>query len=197
MANRSFNQELNSLVKGLALLEGHVDIGASGATSNLKGTGIRSVARVAAGVYKVILSDPYHRFLGFNANTSSVVGSATTDLNDVTNGNMYVITVVGDATVAQWVASGVPAGITPAVGVAFVGITATVAGTTSKVGVCTEATVEGFEMLGDPNATINNSTSPHFYFQTMHTAAAADPADGSKIDFSVLLRVSSVKGAGE
>jgi len=197
MANRWFQESLNNLVKGLTVLEGHVNIGASGAASDLQGNGIASVERVAAGVYKVVLSDPYHRFLGFNANTRSVVGSATTDLDDVSTGGVYVITVVGDATRAQWTASGLPASVTPAVGAAFVGVTASAAGTTSKVGICTEATVEGFEILGDPNMTINNAASPHFYFQTMHTAAAADPADGSALDFSVLLRVSSVTGKGE
>jgi hypothetical protein len=203
MANRWFGQELNNLVKGLTLLEGHVTIGGSGATSALQGSGIASVTRMAAGVYKCVLSDPYNRFLGLQASVSSVVDTPA-DLDTVTNGNIYVITTVGDATAAQWVASGVPAAVTPAVGVVFVGITASVSGTTSKVAALLTAANQGIEIAGDPNASINQSASPHFYFRTMGATAAgdttlvpADPASGSKLHFAVLLRVSSVKGSGE
>jgi hypothetical protein len=90
------------------------------------------------------------------------------------------------------------------VGVVFVGITVSAAGTTSRVAALLTAASQGVEIAGDPNASVNQSASPHFYFRTMGSTGAgdttlvpADPVSGSKLHFQVLLRVSSVKGAGE
>ena len=87
MANRTFQTNLNSLVKGLTKLFAVVDIGATGACtlrawnpktrayadaptatgSNRYQTGeegIHSISRTSAGLYNLLLHDTYNRLLG-------------------------------------------------------------------------------------------------------------------------------------
>jgi hypothetical protein len=57
------------------------------------------------------------------------------DNSAMTAGQLYTITTLGNATAAKWTAIGVPAGVTPAVGVSFIALTNGGAGNvlTSKV----------------------------------------------------------------
>jgi hypothetical protein len=103
---------------------------------------------------------------------------------------------------ADWLAAGVPAGVTPAVGVAFV---ATGVGTGS--GTCASPLASGIyspEVLGDPNTTINNVTTPYIIVQTMGATSSATttpipvtPANGSVMGFGFFFKNSSVAVGNE
>jgi hypothetical protein len=89
----------------------------------------------------------------------SVIQSPTTGsaLTSVTNHTAYIITALGTTTLAQWVAAGVPAGFTPAVGTSFVAIATGAIGGTGTVAVPGASGINDIEMVGNPNTTGNNS----------------------------------------
>ena len=128
---------------------------------------------------------------GSNSIVSPVTSPTTAVTSGLTAGHVYVITVVGTTTAAEWASIGVPAGITPSVGVSFV---ATATGTggshTGKVGLPSFSTVGSIETVGDPNASSNSSNissngGAWLLLQCVTTAsgsaALATPADGSVI----------------
>ncbi len=88
----------------------------------------------ASGLIVVQLQDNYNSHLGSHiAQKAPLSGSdvvVTAAGAHLTIGNIYVITLVGTSTAANWITLGVPANITPAVGVAFIAA-ATGAGTGS------------------------------------------------------------------
>lgn len=96
----------------------------------------------------------------FNYFVNAVTGFVSTtqtstaiDNSALTAGLAYVITVVGDASLAKWQSIGLPVGITPAVGVSFI---ATAVGTgsnalTSRVQVPNPSGIYGVEVVGNPN----------------------------------------------
>jgi len=88
----------------------------------------------ASGIIVVQLQDNYNRLLSsFGGKVVPLSGSnVAVDASDalLTVGNAYVITVLGTTTAADWITLGVPANITPAVGVSFIAA-ATGAGTGS------------------------------------------------------------------
>lgn len=108
----------------------------------------------ASGYALIQLTNPFNRYIGM---TSSLVSATTTstkiDNSALTVGQAYVITTLGDASLAKWQSVGVPVGITPAVGVSFI---ATAVGTgsnvlTSRVQVPTSSGISAVEVVGDPN----------------------------------------------
>ncbi len=92
-----------------------------------------------------------------------IVPTATStkiDNSALTAGQAYVISVVGDATLAKWLSIGLPPGITPAVGVSFI---ATAVGTgsnvlTSRVELPSSSGIVGVEVVGNPNTMLSSST---------------------------------------
>lgn len=196
MASRFFQQFTLSLNHLPVFLEGSALIGASGATSALKGSGILSLTRVAAGTYKLVLEDDYNRFLGFEACfESGVTGSAIT-AGSFVSGTLYEIVTVGTT---DYSAVGLSAGITAAPGVAFVASGVGAGTGTVKALACSG--IYAVELAGDPQLSIASTVQGSgsvIHFVTYDTAGApADPASGSKLYFAVLLRNSSVKGKGE
>jgi len=97
MANRAFKQMLNSLVERLSYIQCRADIGASGATSNLQGGGVKSLTRTAAGTYKLVLDDSYNRLMGFNVGFSPALGSTVND-GSFSSGTAYAISTLGTQT---------------------------------------------------------------------------------------------------
>lgn len=81
------------------------------------------------------------------------------DNSAMTANQVYVITTLGNATAAKWTAIGVPAGVTPAVGVSFVAATNGGAGNvlTSRVQVPSVSAVTSAEVVGNPNVMINTN----------------------------------------
>lgn len=96
MANRNFEKNIYNLTKGLTLLCGQFDVGATGAVTaaTTKGNGITSIARSAAGKYLITLDDQYKdlRNFGWSADelataaTSGVDGAAAISADDATLG---------------------------------------------------------------------------------------------------------------
>ena len=158
----------------------------------------------SAGSIIVQFQDNYNRsFSGFSAIVSPVSG---TPLTSTTAHVPCVIVSLGTATLAQWQAKGLPIGITPAVGVAFVPTASGAIGGAAAVEIAAAAGsgIMSIETLGDPNLSIapNPLASQGFGAQLIlqcrdNTGAIAAPADGSVISLSFYLSDSSVLVQGE
>ncbi len=108
----------------------------------------------AAGYAVVQLKQNFNKYLGLKWSFQPPTATSTKiDDSALTAGLVYVITVVGDSTDAVWHAVGVPAGITPAVGVSFVALTVGAgAGTsTSRVQVPGSSSIFTAEIVGNSN----------------------------------------------
>ncbi len=177
-------------------LDAQIAIGASGAptlsTSNGNAFGIKSITRLSAGRYRIQLQDNYNALLQFQAqfqaglSGSDIAVDATTVGLSV--GTVYQITAVGTATTAaNWITLGVPAGITPAVGVNFKAAT-TGTGTQSGAGTVKVISTSGIafsELMENSSSMLSNQPfvfgngGGYIDFQTMggvFTAAAYTPA---------------------
>lgn len=115
----------------------------------------------ANGYALIQLTNNFNKYIGLEAVLSTPTATSTKiDNSALVVGGAYVITVLGNATEAQWRTVGVPMGITPAVGVSFVAI-ATTAGTadtsTSRVELPTTSGIYSVEVVGDPNKSIAGS----------------------------------------
>lgn len=159
----------------------------------------------AAGTILVELADNFNRSYGIKAACiqSPLSGSP---LTSVTSGIAYVITVVGTTTAAQFQAKGLPRGITPAVGVAFVARASGALGGTGSVQIAAAAgsNIASIEILGDPNATLAPTPTANQGFGASivlqcrdYAGAIAAPAAGSLITLELYLSNSSVLIQGE
>lgn len=158
----------------------------------------------AAGTIVIQLQDNYSRSLsGFNAIVSPVSG---TPLTSTTINVANIIVSLGTATAAQWQAKGLPKGVTPAVGVAFVATASGTIGGSAAVEIAAAlgSGVASIETLGDPNLSLapNVSASQGFGGQLIvqcrdYAGAIVAPADGSVISISMYLSNSSVNIQGE
>lgn len=138
---------------------------------------------------------------GFSGFVSPSTGSAS---NSVTNHNVYYIATLGTTTLAQWLAAGVPPGVTPAVGVAFVAIATGAMGGTGTAIAAGNSGISSVEVIGDPNASIANSSIAansgaivivQFLAATsssVTTAIPTNPANNSVVGMSFLFDGSSV-----
>lgn len=141
---------------------------------SLKGQGIKNVfmhtsttplggnPNPAVGYVLIQFSSNYAAYLnGTYGFVSPVSGTPINVTTGVTAGLTYVITSLGTTSASQWAALGVPAVITPALGVAFVApANATATGTgVIEVPSNTGSTSNHLEIIGDPNTTLNPSDS--------------------------------------
>lgn len=158
----------------------------------------------AAGTIIIQLQDNYNRSLsGFNAIVSPVSGSP---LTSTTANIANIIVSLGTATAAQWQAKGLPAGISPAVGVAFVPTASGLIGGSAAVEIAAAAGsgICSIETLGDPNLSLspNPTSNQGFGAQLIlqcrdYAGALANPANGSVISISMYLSDSSILVQGE
>jgi hypothetical protein len=86
-------------------------------------------------------------------------GSIKIDNSALTAGAAYVITTLGNASLAKWLSIGVPPGITPAVGVSFIATGTGGAGDvlTSRVSTPLTSGITGVEVVGTPNTMLSSS----------------------------------------
>lgn len=221
MANRRFTQFFNTLHNAPVLLDCNFIVDSANANGlgirSLKGPGISNVymhtsATAAAGnpnpgsgIIIVNLSDNYNRYFGgFSGQIMPVSG---TPLTATANHTAYVIVSLGTATLAQWQAVGVPKGITPAVGVAFVATaSATIGGSAAvEVSAAAGSGIDHIEVLGDPNLTIVSSAAAvpglssgaYLIAQCFAGGVKSAPADGSVIGMSFYMNNSRIMVAGE
>lgn len=171
----------------------------------------------ASGTIVVQLQDNYNRILGYSWSilgqpngTPVAITAASTNL---TAGVAYTITTLGDATAADWLAVGVPKGVTPALNVAFIAI-ATGAGTGTTARVAPTAaggsgifsiekvslTLQGGAL--HPNPTSAQGFGAQLIFQCRKDSSSdapviAAPADGTLIGLQLYLNDSSITVQGE
>lgn len=176
-------------------------------TSSTPGTGTNGILNPnpAAGIILVQLGSNYYRY--FNG-YSGFVSPVTTSQATTTAHVAYVITVLGTATLAQWQTAGLPLGLTPAVGQAFIAIATGTIGGSAMVAptVATGSGIDHIEVLGDPNSTLSPVgpqggasivTGGWMVLQCFAAGAIAAPADGSVIGLNFYLSNSSVLVKGE
>lgn len=142
----------------------------------------------AVGFAVIQLKQNLWNFLGLAGHvlTPPNVTATKIDNSALTVGQVYVISTLGNATAAQWATVGVPAGITPAVGVAFVAI-ATTAGTantsTSRVMLPSVSATSSVEVVGVSNVMTTSNIASNagqqiilqFLAPTISTGAYVSP----------------------
>lgn len=183
------------------LLDCNVQIGALGATSNLKGPYVESVTRKGVGAYEIKLQDNYNRLYEVRASFAAAQTGANLDPNVGVVGKAYVITVVGDT---DWSTAGLPSGVTAAVGQSII-LAALPAAGTGRVKAIVSVAIKSVEVIGDPNLSLAPSNQGAIInIQCFgETSAAdttpipADPANGSVMYLSIMLSNSSVLINGE
>lgn len=223
MANRNFaNSRIYTGHVMPILIDLSIPIAASGAVGTIKGPYVSAVTRLAKGLYQVQLQDNYSGYyIGSYQMISPVTGSALA-IDSVSAalsvGQPYQITTLGDASAAQWTALGVPAGVTPAVGVSFVAlVTGSGASSTARVKlVAPGSSIDKVELVADPNTSIapmianSGAAGAIILIQTLQAQQSgtttqgtalqyvlADPANGCTLKLSMLLSNSSVLIGGE
>lgn len=110
----------------------------------------------ATGIIYVTLQDNYDRYLGgFSGFVSPLSGSPIS--SGLSVGSPYIITSLSATTAAQWQTAGLPANITPAVGVAFIAAATSVAGGgTVEAPATTGSGIDHIEVFGDVNLMNSN-----------------------------------------
>lgn len=123
-------------------------------TTPSAGTGGITNPNPASGIIVVQLQNNFAKLLGMQ---SAIQAPTATTLTATAANVTYVITALGSATTAQWVAKGLPVGITPAVGVAFVATATGTIGGSAAVQTPTTSGVTALEIIGDPTVSLQNS----------------------------------------
>lgn len=179
----------------------------------LKGAGVKAVymntsatpaatnPNPQAGIIMIELQDNYNRLLGgFASAVSPLDGSTQTS---TVAGQLCVIVSLGTATLAQWQAKGLPKGVTPAVGVAFVPTASgSIGGSAAVQGVSSSGAVS-LETCGNTNLSLSRANSPVnggglVYLQALDKdGAKVAPANGTVVAVSLYLSNSSVQVQGQ
>ena len=222
MANRRYVQFFNTLHKMPVLLDCNFIVDSANGNGlgqrSLKGPGIAQVymhtsaplsgsgnPNPIAGYIQVNFADNYNRYFGgFSGQVSPVSG---TPLTSTTTGHVYIIVSLGNTTLAQWVAAGVPVGITPAVGVSFTATATGAIGGTGAVEIIATAGsgIDHIEVVGDPNLTLissgpnilGGSSGAYMLLACFAGGVLTAPADGSVVGLSFYLSNSSILNQGE
>ncbi len=231
MANRRFYQFYQTLHYKPVQLDCSFTVAASDAgglgQTGLVGGGIAQVymhtsaplsgsgnPNPAAGYIYVQLQDNYNGYYFGNCGFSGpLTGSAITIVTaaSLTVGAVYTIVSVGTTTAAQWVAVGVPVGITAAAGVSFVA-SATAGLGSGTVKATAPSGVSHVELVGDPNTTITSQAATvlgsgsgaYLIYQVMGPTSSSvttfipkAPADGTVVKMSFVLSNSSLRIQGD
>ena len=156
-----------------------------------------------SGTIIVQLADSYNRYFGGFAGSAAPVGTPATS---TTAGVVSIVTSLGTATSAQWLAAGFPAAYLstttglPSVGAAFIPtVSATIGGSaTAAPIVSTGSGIDHIELVGDPNMTLSSQIQGgQLVFQCFLSNAQAAPANGTVISMSFYLSNSSILIQGE
>lgn len=178
MANKYYNQFYYTGHKMPIQLDCQwtVDSTNAAGVSSLTGAGIKNVymhsgspsaanPNPASGYAIVQFQDNFHGYYFGGAQLQSPLSGAEISISGssvLTIGEVYVITTVGTSTAANWQAVGLPVGIVPAVGVAFVA-SATGSGTGTgkvKINAAAGSGIAMVDVVGNPAVSIiANSTN--------------------------------------
>lgn len=192
---------------------------------NLKGPAIKSVfmhttapltgsgnPNPAAGYIEIVLQDNYNRYYGGTGGFGSpLTGSpiAFSVGSGVTAGEVVVLTSLGTTTTAaNFVAAGIPASRTPAVGMSFVATAALAAGTglgNATFSLVGSSGVDHIEVVGDPNvmnsnlvgSTQQNPIGMKIFVQCLEGTTLTAPANGTVVSLQFYLGDSAILLNGE
>ncbi len=157
----------------------------------------------AAGTILIQLADNYNKVLCMDSSIQSPLSGS--GLTATTAHVANVITLLGSATAAQWQAKGLPAGITPAVGVSFVATaTGTIGGSAEvQISAAAGSGIASIEILGNPSLSVAPAPSANLGYGASiilqcrdYAGAIANPAEESVISIKLLLSNSSVSIQG-
>lgn len=152
-----------------------------------------------AGYINVTLQDNYNTYLGgYSGFVSPISGTPVLVTAGLALHQMYVITLVGTTTQAQWQTLGLPSYIKAAVGVSFIAKTATAGVGSGVVETTVTSGIDHIEVVGNSN--LMNSTGSNVQGKgigmTLNLACYAAgvltaPADGSVIGLNFYLNNSA------
>lgn len=164
----------------------------------------------AAGYIVVQFQDNFNRSLSGGCSIVSPLSGSSLLIASagLTVGLPYVITILGTTSRAQWIALGVPKGVTPAVGVAFVAAATSATGTGAvQVPAAAGSGIFTFETVGDPNQSIapdptqNQGFGAQMIIRCMKANTTVPqigtPTDNTVISLQFLLSDSSILIQGE
>lgn len=222
MANRRYTQFYQTLHNKPVQLDCNFVVDSTNGNGlgqrSLKGAGIQNVylhtsatpaagsPNPAVGYIYVAFQDNYNfYYFGSSGFVSQVSG---TPLTSTTAGLAYVIVSLGSTTAAQWHAAGLPSGIVPAVGAAFIATATGAIGGSGAVEVPAAAGsgVANIEVVGDPNKTIVSSganiqglaNGSYIILKCFDYAGAiVAPADGSVCGLSFVFSNSRLQVNGD
>jgi hypothetical protein len=189
MANRQFTQFYYTLRKMCVQIDSILTFGATGSVASFTGAGIANMTRLSQGVYRAQLQDNYVGGLAYNWEAISGPTGAAIAGGSFVAGTLYKIASPGNTTTAQWVTAGLPAGLTPAIGQAFVALGAGAGtGTVQAVGNGGISAVEVVsENMLNPVG-LNKGLGGYIVFKTMSSAfALVDPVNGAKLSMTFIL----------
>lgn len=109
----------------------------------------------AAGYAQITFKNNFNYYLG--GFSGQIIPTTSNTTTSTTAGNVYVITSLGTATLAQWQAAGLPYGFTPTVGQSFVAIASGTIGGSAHVGLPGVPSSYLLTIIGDPNQSLNNA----------------------------------------
>jgi len=150
----------------------------------------------APGAIMIQLADNYNRYLSGFAGFIAPVGASSPS---ITAGNPYVITALGTASIAQWQAAGVPSGVAPAVGLAFIAKVSESLPGGAMAAAPASSNLGHIELIGDPNLAISSVPQGQGFIiaQAFNGGSAVAPTNGTVISLAFYLNNSSVLVQGE
>lgn len=167
----------------------------------------------ASGTIVVQLQDPFARLLEYDFSITQQPNGTPVKIDNsaMTAGVAYTISTLGNASAAKWLAIGVPAGVTPAVGVSFIAASdgGSVNTSTSRVAPSAAAgsNIFSIEMVGNPTLSANPSVQTQGFGAQLimecrndsssDAPAIATPATGTVICLRFLMATSSTTINGE
>lgn len=139
-----------------------------------------------AGVLQLFLSRAFGGLNKWSASLQSPLsGSPTNVTSGLTVGVTYVIASVGTTTPAAWLALGLEAGITPAVGVAFICKTATHGTGTGTVDTPVATGIDHIELDANSAANLNVTGGGFLSFSCYAAGVLTAPAAGSIVTIAL------------
>lgn len=143
-------------------------------------------------------------FYGSYAGGNSIVSPLGSSSGAITAGNAYILTSLGTATSAQLHAAGIPKGVTPAIGVAFIAASSETLPGSATAASTTASTVANINIVGDSNIglapypiAVQGYGGQIILECRNYSDAVAAPVDGTVIALSFLLSNSGVKIQGD
>lgn len=124
-------------------------------TPGVASNGVTNPITVAGGNCLVTFKNNFNYYLG--GFTGQIPVPTSTSTTSTTAGHAYLITALGTATAAQWTAAGVPNGMVPQIGTAFIAKATGTIGGSAHVGLPGVPLATGLIVVGDPNTTAYNS----------------------------------------